>query len=84
MMCALSGRLFDVPFLTVGDRVRRRLVGELALWRPPSINPSELTHHSIPTPPVSPLKRRSLAWSFPVRDGRLDLGLGRVWFSMEA
>ena len=54
MMCDLSGRLSDVPPLTLSDRVRRRLVGMLPDRRPPPIKPPQLTHHSTDTPPVSP------------------------------
>ena len=44
MMCDLSGRLFNVPPVTLGERVRRRIVRKLPLWRPAHVNPPALSH----------------------------------------
>ena len=46
MMCDLSGRLFNVPLVTMGERVRRRIVRKLPVWRAAPANP--------PTPPRDP------------------------------
>ena len=49
MMCDLSGRLFNVPLVTMGELVRRRIVRKLLVWRPAPANrptPSrDLTTH---------------------------------------
>ena len=39
MMCDLSGHLFDVPPVTVGDHVRRRVVQIEPAWRLAPANP---------------------------------------------
>ena len=39
MMCDLSGRLFNVPPMTLGERVRRQIVRKLPMWRPAPANP---------------------------------------------
>ena len=44
MMCDLSGRLFNVPSVTLGERVRRRIVRKLPMWRPDHVNPPALSH----------------------------------------
>ena len=49
MMCDLSGRLFSVPPVTMGERVRRRIVRKLPVWTAAPANPSapsrDLTTH---------------------------------------
>ena len=49
MMCDLSGRLFNVTPLTMGERVRRRIVRKFPVWRPAPGNPPtpsrDLTAH---------------------------------------
>ena len=39
MMCDLSGRLFNVPPITLGERVKRRIARKLPMWRPAPANP---------------------------------------------
>ena len=46
MMRDLRGRLFSVPLVTMGERVRRRIVRKLPVWRAAPANP--------PTPPRDP------------------------------
>ena len=49
MMCVLSGRLFNVPPITLGGLVKRRIARKLPMWRPaPSNSPTpsrDLTTH---------------------------------------
>ena len=49
MMSDLSGRLFNVPPVTLGERVKRRMVRKLPMWRPAPANPPtpsrDLTTH---------------------------------------
>ena len=46
MMCDLSGRLFNVAPMTLGERVKRWSVRKLPMWRPAPANP--------PTPSRNP------------------------------
>ena len=43
MMCDLSGRLCNVPLVTLGERVRRRMVRKLPMWRPAPVNSPALS-----------------------------------------
>ena len=51
-MCDVSGRLFSVPPVTMDERVRRRIVRKLPVWRAAPANPSapsrDLTTHVDP------------------------------------
>ena len=42
-MCDLSERLFNVPPMTLGESVRRRIVRKLPMWRPAPATPPTLS-----------------------------------------
>ena len=44
MMCDLSGRLFNVSPMTLSERVKRRIVRKLPVWRPAPANPPTHCH----------------------------------------
>ena len=79
MMCDLSGRLSNVPPVTMGERVRRRIVRKLPVWRPAPANPPapsrDLTTHV-----GTSLERRRTP---RVRSDRVISVSGHVWESME-
>ena len=79
MMCDLSGRLFNVPSVTVGERVRRRIVRKLPVWRPAPANPPtpsrDLTTHV-----GTSLERRRTP---RVRSDRVLSVSDHVWVSLE-
>ena len=83
MICDLSGRLFNVPPVTMGERVRRRIVRELPVWRPAPANPPapprDLTTHV-----GTSLERRAPRQRTPrVRSDRVISVSDHVWVSME-
>ena len=39
VVCDLGERLFNVPPVTLGERVKRRIVRKLPMWRPAPANP---------------------------------------------
>ena len=83
MMCDLSGRLFNVPPVTLGERVKRRIVRKLPMWRPAPANPPapsrDLTTHV-----GTSLERRAPRQRTPrVRSDRVISVSDHVWVSME-
>ena len=83
MMCDLSGRLLNVPPVTMGERVRRRIVRKLLVWRPAPANPPtpsrDLTTHV-----GTSLERRAPRQRTPrVRSDRVISVSHHVWVSME-
>ena len=83
MICDLSERLFSVPPVTLGERVRRRIVRKLPVWRAAPANP--------PTPSRDPTTH--VGTSFQIREPRQQTPRVRsdrivsvsehVWVSME-
>ena len=81
-MCDLSGRLFSVPPVTTGERVRRRIARKLLVWR--------LAPASLPAPPRdltthvgTSLERRAPRQRTPrVRSDRTISVSDHVWVSM--
>ena len=82
MMCDLSGRLFTVPPVTMGERVRRRFVRKLPVWRAAPANPPapsrDLTTHV-----GASLERRARQRTPRVRSDRVISVSDHVWVSME-
>ena len=83
MMRDLSGRLFNAPPVTLGERVWRRIVRKLPMWRSAPVNPLALSRdlgghgdtslgRSVPRPPTP---RVQLDRAMSVSDN--------VWVSME-
>ena len=82
-MCDLSGRLFSVPPVTIGERVRRRIVRKLLVWRAAPAHPSapsrDLTAHV-----GTFFQMRNPHQQTPrVRLDRVVLVSEHVWVSME-
>ena len=83
MMCGLSGRLFNVPPITLVVRVKRRIVRKLLMWRLAPANPPtpsrDLTTHF-----GTSLERRAPRQRTPrVRSDRGISVSDHVWVSME-
>ena len=83
MMCDLSGCHFNVPPVTVGERVRRRFVRKLPVWRAAPANPPtpsrDLTTHV-----GTSLEGRAPRQPTPrVRSDRVISVSEHVWESME-
>ena len=83
MMCDLSGCLFNVPPVTMGERVRRRFVRKLPVWRAAPANPPtpsrDLTTHV-----GTSLEGRAPRQPTPrVRSDRVISVSEHVWVSME-
>ena len=83
MMCDLSGRLFNVLPITLGERVKRRIVRKLPMWRPAPANPPtpsrDLTTHVGPSLERSAPRQRTPR----VRSDRVISVSDHVWVSME-
>ena len=83
MMCDLSGRLFSVPPVTMGERVRRRIVRKLLVWRvapanPPTPSRDLTTHVGTSFQIRNPRQQTPRA-----RSGRVVSVSEHVWVSME-
>ena len=83
MMCDLSGRLFSVPPVTMGERVRRRIVRKLPVWRavlanPPTPSRDLTTHLGTSFQMREPRQQTPRAWS-----DRVVSVSEHVWVSME-
>ena len=83
MMYELSGRLFSVPLVTMGERVRRRIVRKLLVWRAAPANPS--TPSRDPTAHVgTSFQMREPRQQTPrVRSDRVVSVCEHVWVSVE-
>ena len=64
MMCDLSGRLYNIPPVSLADRVKRRIVRKLPEWRPSPVHPSALLHHPETSVGTS-RERRVSRWQTP-------------------
>ena len=81
-MCDLSGRLFDVPPVTMGDHVRRRVVQKEPAWRIAPANPLTPSHD--PTTHIgTSLEGREPRQQAPrARSDRVFSVSEHVWVSM--
>ena len=83
MMCDLSGRLFNAALITVGGRVKRRIVRKLPMWRLAPANPPAPSRH-LATHVGTSLERRAPRQRTPrVRSDRVISVSDHVWVSME-
>ena len=81
--CDLSGRLFSVPPVTMGERVRRRIVRKLPVWRATPVNPAAPSR-DLTTPVGTSFQIRKPRQQTPrVRSDRVVSVSDHVWVSME-
>ena len=82
MMCDLSGRLFNAALITVGERVKRRIVRKLPMWRLAPANPPAPSRH-LATHVGTSLERRAPRQRTPrVRSDRVISVSDHVWVSI--
>ena len=83
MMFDLSGRLFNVPPMTLDEHVKRRTVRKLPTWRSAPVNPPALPR-DLTTPVGTPLGMRApRPGTSHVRSDRAFSVSDYVWVSME-
>ena len=83
MMCDLSGRLFNVPSLTLGERVKRRIVRKLPMLRPAPANPPTPSRDLTTHVGTSLERRAPRQRTFRVRPDRVISVSNHVWVSMD-
>ena len=83
IMCDLGGRLFSVPPVTMGERVRRRIVRKLRMWRAAPANPCTPSRYQTAHDGTSFQMRNPHQQTPRVRSDRVVPVPEHVWVSME-
>ena len=82
MMCVLSNRLFNVPPMTLGERVKRRIVGKRPLGQPAPANTHTLSRDLTAHVGTSLEGRAPRQRTFRVQSDREISVSDYVWVSM--
>ena len=83
MICDLSGRLVNVPPMTLGERVERRIARKIPTWRLVPANPPTLSRDLIAHVRTSLEGRAPCQRTLRVRSDRAISVSDYVWVSME-